>query len=336
MQNTEKTNILYKNLCEHPAVTYWQKLRFNCRKPEKITILEETRKSSVYQLYGVGKEGSDVVAKRCRRNAALVENSVYIDILPYLPTPSLRYYGFVEEPDDKYYWLFIEKAIGDRYLPNLLEHRIAVSNWLGLFHIYSAQLPVSHRLPEHGTNYYLKKLDEICERIKQNFPKTVLNNKDKKILKKIVLHCEYLKSCWNEIESLCLQMPRTVSHGDFVAKNMRLHHNQQGITVYVFDWETTGWGSPAIDLAQIPQAFTRFSAKVHIDTYTAIIRRHWINLKLDTLSRIVHLGTLFRLLMCIEWMTLYLKYSYLERPMRKLEYYESKLDNIVKSARWKD
>ena len=41
------------------------------------------------------------------------------EFLPRLPLPALRWYGFVEEPDDDYGWLFLSQQDLQNAIPNL-------------------------------------------------------------------------------------------------------------------------------------------------------------------------------------------------------------------------
>src|SRR2546426_5691612 len=43
---------------------------------------------------------------RSRKADALIERTVYEEILPRVTVPSLRYYGFLADPDAEHCWLF--------------------------------------------------------------------------------------------------------------------------------------------------------------------------------------------------------------------------------------
>jgi hypothetical protein len=60
----------------------------------------------------VGPAGAAIIAKRSRQGPALVERTVYQEILPHLPVSGLRYYGCVEEPGGLFAWLLLEDAGG--------------------------------------------------------------------------------------------------------------------------------------------------------------------------------------------------------------------------------
>src|SRR5256886_7050263 len=126
--------------------------RFDCDWSSDVcsSDLVRKRKSNVYRLEGVGQAGSAVIAKRCRTAVAQVERTVYEDILAGLPVASLRYYGFVDEPDAAFGWLFMEEAGGADYSNLLPEHRARAGRWLGLLHAAAAGVGARGRLPEIG------------------------------------------------------------------------------------------------------------------------------------------------------------------------------------------
>src|SRR5438309_6993694 len=92
---------------EHPAIKAWAKLRPESVPPTGIATLRERRKGSVYRLEGVGPAGADVIAKRSSPERIRGEHTLYQQVLPALPIPTVRYYGFVEEPNDGCCWLVL-------------------------------------------------------------------------------------------------------------------------------------------------------------------------------------------------------------------------------------
>src|SRR5258705_396814 len=67
---------------EHPAIKAWKQLEPASLEPDCIATLEEEEKSGVYRLGGLGRHGSSVIAKRCRRETGLIERTIYEHVLP--------------------------------------------------------------------------------------------------------------------------------------------------------------------------------------------------------------------------------------------------------------
>src|SRR5207249_4404328 len=68
-------------LMSHPAVHAWRQL-YPHDEPRGITTLRIGRRRKVYRLQGAGPDGSAVIAKRYRKADALIERTVYEEILP--------------------------------------------------------------------------------------------------------------------------------------------------------------------------------------------------------------------------------------------------------------
>jgi hypothetical protein len=126
--------ILTGNLREHRAVQFWSRLQPERVEPERIEILKRKRKTIVYRLVGVGPGGSAVIAKKCLAGTGEVERIIYQELLPRLPHPALRCYGFVPEPEGEFSWLFLEDAGVQMYSPADAEHRALAGRWLATVH----------------------------------------------------------------------------------------------------------------------------------------------------------------------------------------------------------
>src|SRR5215475_9753213 len=208
------------NLLEHPAVKAWAKLRPDRLEPAGIERLQKKKKGVVYRLEGIGPECSDIIAKRSSPERILKERIIYEQILPALPIPTVRYYGFIEEPEDECCWLFLESAGGEEYSPVVNEHRTLAAQWLGLLHTSAERLTAAARLPDRGPGYYLEQLRSACDTIPRHLSNPALTADDAAVLKTVVRQCEVVASHWGQVDKLCERAPQTLIHGDFAPKNM--------------------------------------------------------------------------------------------------------------------
>lgn len=338
MPKKNANRVIRTNLYEHPAIQFWRTIQPKSDEPTVIEILKEARhkknsnkkKSAVYRLKGIYGNGSAVIAKRCLRNAAAIERTIYQEILPRLPVPTLDYYGFLEEPDSNYCWLFVEDAAGQDYSPHKSEHRSAAGRFLGLLHASATSIDATARLPDRGPQYYLDQLRAAANTILRNLDNPALTGNDIMILRKILAQYELLESRWGEVKALCDNIPKTLVHGDFVAKNMYVRTSEEGVRVFPFDWEMAGWGAMIADLAQSPPSSTRFSANPDITVYWAMVRDFWPGVELQTLRYLAKFGTLFRLLVSIEWAAQSLAYEWIQGTMSRMNVYESRLANAIR------
>src|SRR5438876_9378427 len=123
----------------HPAEHAWLQL-YPHAEPHRITALKvRRRKGTIYRLEGAGPAGAAVIAKRSGRAPAVIERTVYEEILPGLTVPSLRYYGFLEDSDAEHCWHFLEAASGAEYLGVLAGDRGHAARRLGRLHPLAAE-----------------------------------------------------------------------------------------------------------------------------------------------------------------------------------------------------
>ena len=318
--------VVENNPIDHPAVKFWRELGSDRVEPEAIVILKERRKkkkgkSAVYRLEGVGPAGTGVIAKRCQRATATKERTIYEDILPRLPVPALGYFGFIEEPNSNFCWLFLEDAGGEAYLPQVEGHRTAAAQWLGLMHISAAQIAGELNLPDHGPSHYQNRLRHAREKILGNLSNPALNNEDLTVLESIISLSSVLEPCWQEVEGFCQRFPRTLVHGDFVTKNVRFRNGSGAAVVVPFDWETAGWGVPATDLRLLD-----------LSTYWSAIQSAWSKVSIQDIQRLANIGELFTCLDSISWSSQWLEFQWVERAMRHMRSYESQLAVLVRTA----
>jgi hypothetical protein len=268
--------------------------------------------------------GAAVIAKRCPAAPARVERTFYEDILPRLPVPTLRYYGFVEEPGSGFCWFFLEDAGGGPYSPLLAEHRALAGRWLGLLHA-SCVAPVAC-LPDRGPAHYLGHLRSAGEAVRKRLAGPPLPAADVRVLGSIVSGCEVLEARWGQVEKLCDGLPRTCVHGDFKVKSLRVRSGRAGPALLAFDWENGGWGVPAADLGS--------SADADVAAYRSVVREHWPGLDVQSLERLAHVGRLFRNLAAIDWAAQRLPDEHTEGALVNLRLYASRQADWVRAAGW--
>jgi hypothetical protein len=325
---TEHAN-LEERLLQQAPVQAWRRLGLEGDAPERVEVLHgrhtKAWKRAVYRLAGVGLGGTAVIAKRCPLSRAVLERTVYEEVLPHLPVRGLRFYGFVEEPDAPFAWLFLEEADGDPYSRLVEEHRVLAGRWLGLLHAGAARLPAGARLPDRSPGHYLASLQSSRAILEQHLAHTGPGPDDLAVLKAIVSQYGTLERRWSRVEELCAAVPRTLVHGDFGRKNVQVRASPGGRALLCFDWETVGWGVPAADLGS--------PARPDLTVYAAVVREDW-RLHLRDLERLASVGKLFRYLAAIEWTASWLPHGCLEEPMTKLRIYLSRLTEAMQAAGW--
>ncbi|HZD56579.1 MAG TPA: phosphotransferase [Anaerolineales bacterium] len=312
---------------EHAAVSAWRDLQPAYAAPENLEVFgTENGNTSVYRLVRVDEASTNVIAKRSRHRTARIERAIYEQVLPGLPLPTLHYYGAVEEPDGQFWWLFLEDVSHEaRYLPHIQEHRVAAARWLGTMNIFASRLPAAAHLPERKPQHYLNLLRSARRTISSNLANPALRADHLALLETILAQCRHLSAHWSELASACTGIPRTLVHGDFISKNVRVRYGRDGIILLPFDWEKAGWGIPAEDISRVDLA-----------TYWSTVRDHWPGLALPALSRLMSVGKVFRCLVFLDWIAPSLASSSIEQPINELQRCETWLAGLIQSAAWRD
>src|SRR5439155_4506526 len=285
---TEPKAIRSDHAAEHPAFRAWARVHGNQAAPTKIEVLKQTkRKTMVCRLSGSGKEMENVIAKRSFRHYIGVERIIYAEILPSLPVTSLRYYGSTEDDDPNYEWLFIEDADGRPYTSRLKAHRIAAGRWLGILHTSSSShIDALSKLPDRGPGHYLELLLSARQWIERSL-NLELESDDLDSLRMIISDFERLEGQWNQLLGFCDKLPRTLVHGDFSNRNIRIRTApSRGVpTLVSFDWAEAGRGVPPVDILGRFGHGESHSGEPDIYTYWLVVRKIWMLPSIETIRR---------------------------------------------------
>jgi len=269
----------------------------------------------------------------------LKERIIYEQILPALPIPAVRYYGFIEEPEGECCWLFLESASGEEYSPLVNEHRTLAAQWLGLLHKSAERLTAAARLPDRGPGYYLEQLRSAFDTILRNLSNPALTADDVAMLETVVRQCEVVASHWGQIERLCERAPQTLIHGDFAPKNMRVRTGQAGLALLPFDWGSAGWGVTAADLAQsgaAPNSYWNYWANPDLAAYCSVAQESWPYLDIHDVRQLAIIGKIFRSLICINLETPSFAMEWVENSARDMRIYQAAMADAIQAAGWKD
>ena len=327
------TEILPENLREHRAVQIWSGLQPRRVEPEKIEILKLKKKTAVYRLVGVGPGGSAVIAKKCLARTGEVERIIYQELLPRLPHPALRCYGFVAEPEGEFVWLFLEDAGPHAYSPANEEHRALAGRWLATVHGTRVSADLQALLPDHGPGHYLQLLRSARATLLAHVDNPALSAEEVALLRRLRARCEVIEAHWGELERYFWGWPRAIVHGDFVVKNLRVSSGATNPALVVFDWEMAGWGVPATDLAQ----FLGASASPHLEVYGSRLGQNSPQLDVRDIQRLANHGAILRMVDKIFWATVWMvndSYDFLLTPLVALKQYEAELAAVLHTINW--
>lgn len=300
----------HANASPNVAAARW--LELGGRAPASIEMLKPARrKSAVYLLRGAATV--DVVAKRAVASSLMTEHAVY-GLLGRLPVPAVRCFGIVQEPDTAYAWLFTEHVQGTPFSGGNAEHRALAGRWLAAAHTTGAALAREVSLPRRDSDHYLSIVRSAARTLMAAQTNPAMSPDDGRILDRMLEHCAALEHAWRQVADIAAVLPPTLVHGGFGSKNVRIRDRGAATEVLAFDWEASGWGTPAADLATVDP-----------DAYHEALARSWPAIPVRSISRLALLGRIFASVSAIPGERPALECAWPHRAMAKMRVYERRL-----------
>lgn len=302
---------LRENLSTHPAVMAWARATGG-PEPIEVRVLRDRKRDiakdighnpAIYWLRGVAPDGGAVIAKLGRRSRADVEHAVYRDVLPRLPISSIGCLGCVEE-DAELSWLFVEYADGDRYSSAIARDREIAGTWLGTLHACAPALSELVSLPERGIDQFVGRARSTRAAFDAQVKLSTTSADVRAVLEAAISELAKLEVRWEELEEMCGEQPRTLVHGDFQPKNLRLCSGLEAPRLMAFDWEEAGWGCPAIDLAGVTDPVRHLEANPSLDCYRQAAAEYGAALDPGDLRMSAEVSRALRCLSAMYWLSL--------------------------------
>jgi len=307
----------------HPAVMAWERLTGRAAAATHVSVLKRGRHSQVYRLHGA-LDGHAVVAKRCPAETARIERTVHEQVLPGVPIPRLRWYGFLQDEDPAFGWLFTEDA-GDEAASR--SHDALIARWLGTVHAADAER-ARRLLPERGPAQYLAQLRAGRARLGAHLARTPLSAGVRALFERIVSHCHAIEARWPEIEAACATLPPVLVHGDIKRKNLRPWYRRGREELLVLDWELAGWGSPVPELERLSVDIAGGGASALARLY--LEHAGWRGIGPRDVERLAWIGAVVRLAACIDWAGMELEGGREEKAVRQLRHYDERLTVLLR------
>lgn len=317
------------SLGDHPAVLAWQKFSGMSFCPSACETLR-TRKwgAGVFRIFG---EDGPLIAKRCAPRAAENERFVYQEILSQLPVSSVRCYGIIPDEDPEFCWLFVEDAGDQEYSSEVEHYRVLAGRWLGAMHIGAQQFANGGPLDTRASGDYRNLLELVLGMILKYMSESVLSPDEREIFTATLAGLDALKQGWDRIEDLCLGMPTTLVHDDLANKNARIRRDCGVDRLLVLDWESAGWGVPAVDLTQ----FLGGVLTPDLVAYTDVVQTCW-PVTLADVQCFADVGYCFRLLNGLAWTSWGFEPDQMRWYLDQLRWHEEQLSEWLHKHRLQD
>jgi hypothetical protein len=288
---------------------------------DSAEALKESGRTRVYRLHGVGPAGSAVIAKRRRAGGIGMELLWYRELARRVGVRSPELYGHFQE--EAHEWLMLEDVGDEQYDWRSRAHRAALTTWLLAVHRDVASLSATPQLPDHGPERYRDHLQQARRLIDGNLDNPALTRPDVSLLAAVHETLGEVDARWGDLESVCAGCPKTLVHGDLSGKNIRIHHRMNGVVeVVVLDWATGGWGIPAPDLSV--SRYRSLSPCPLLGRYADAPERLG-GLSSRRLRQLSVVGTAFRALAAMHWVSAPLTTPHVKRPLRDLPRFQEAL-----------
>ena len=309
----------------HPATLAWLRLSRSHSMPSSIDFLTRGKgrplnsKSKIFRLRGPSMPLPSIIAKLGPSKTILTENIVYQEVLPLIGLPQLESFGTINENSETS-WLFLEEAPGTPYEEqDPAQHRLAAKT-LAEIHTTTSKLDLSKLLPKHNLDGYDTCIIDGRNTISENISNPALTKPHRNVLNDILDHFDTIEAHWNELNIALKEMPLCLVHGDFVGKNVHIHSHNNRQSMYLFDWDISGWGAPAFDIERIsPEQYYSFS------------KSSWPSITQSQIQFMATVGAILRNVGLIQATSVSLCYEWVEKAMLEITEYELSLKTALRS-----
>jgi Ser/Thr protein kinase RdoA (MazF antagonist) len=208
-------------------------------------------------------------------------------------------------------------------------HRRVAGRWLARLHVGAAERVLTG-LPNRGLEQFLMALRTGASATEWVADHPDLSTDERTGLRRARRALDVTEARWPEIQALAAPLPVTLVHGDLVRKNVRVAGAPGESTLLAFDWERSGRGTAALDLAQL-EGSRRFSANPCLDAYRAELRNNGLDIPLEDVRRAAMVGTILRCLDGVEWAASGLSPRWVHNPTADLTVYGLWLDRALQT-----
>src|SRR3989441_948848 len=188
--------------------------------------------------------------------------------------------------------------------------------------------------PDAGPGRYRKQMYTARDLFRNHLDHPAFTADDLAFLDGLLARFDQLDEHWDRLEQVATGLPRTLLHGDFNGKNLRVQASPAGPQIAAFDWTDAGRGVPTADLAQVVFATIGFSASPDLATYLSVVRERWPDCDPEDVERLAACGTVFRDLAAIDWDSQHFFPDWANWFVPNLKLYDAELVHALDRLGW--
>lgn len=284
-----------------------------------VELLSGARGTTVCRLQSASGQ---IIAKRSRADTVSLERAIYDRFLNAPALCALRCHAASASDDHGYAWLFVDDAQGLAYDPRDPVHRAVSGEWLARLHSIATRSTDSRELPAKRPREYYGLLEDAERVLAKLMAGDAIPDDRRTVVDEVATHCRRLRDNWAALERACSKTPETLVHGDIVTHNARVCRTPVGFRFVLFDWEKSGWGTPAEDVSDID-----------LTAYLAAADSLGLEVSAAELRSVAGAGKAFRCLVFLDWLATDLL-AHTGAAFEQLELCRGWLDDINAHQPW--
>lgn len=284
------------------------------------------RHATIVHLRTGGQSGTSVVAKLRPSGGLDLECMIHKAVLPGLGVETPEFLGFASGSDGESDVLFLEYVGATEFQSSHPAHQDAAGRWLGRCHGASALASIPALVPRRSSDEDRVKLSTTRSRLSATLGNHALGQKGGLLVSQVLELLDTATGRWPKWAERTASVPRVLTHGAFVSRNVRMRGVGIDLTTLPFDWDHVAVRSPAIDLARTPGRSRGFGANASLETYRATLAASGLPLDHRVVAALATIGTMVRAASCIGWLINSLASEYVDGPLAELEIYRQALE----------
>jgi hypothetical protein len=287
------------------------------------------RHSTTVRLRAGARSRSSVVAKLRPRGGLELERLLHERVLPGLGLAVPAYLGFAPGAEGESDVLLLEYVGARPFRPSQPAHRDAAARWLGACHAASAAVVLPDPIPRRSLDEERERVSTTRSRLLDVQANPELDGAGRSLVSRSLELLAGALLRWPEWTGQSRKVPAVLTHGAFVARNVRVRGAGRSLVTLPFDWDHVAVRSPAVDLARVPGGDRGFAANASLEIYRETLATAGLPLARQTLDALAALGTAIRSAACIGWLVSTLAGPGARHALPELEIYRVALDAVL-------